>query len=349
MKKKLIMRITDRTEIKKILVISIKYLGDLVVQTPAFKSLRAAYPDARIILMLRKEFQSLFYNSPLFDYLIPVDFTIKNLKGLARLKEEKKIVSLLRSYKFDAVINMQAGDRYTLWAWLSGAKYRIAPQKQSLHYLNNINVNVEEDTISYLDYYLKIIEAFDIPAITRETEIYINDTYHEWAIKFFNDNNLQNKIVIGIHPGASMRSKMWHWKNYSALIDQLSIHQKVKIILFCGPKEKEIVSHILNSFTNPLIVADTSDDINKLSALMTKCSLCLTNDSAARHLSVAVKTTTLSLIPADYVKCWDFYSEKNKHYSLIGKRVLSEKENKSYLDGITVESVHQKIKELLQL
>ncbi len=333
--------------IKKILIINTKYLGDLVVCTPAVKAIRNTYPAASISILVREEYKNVMAGNPNVDEILSFDFTVKKIRGWKRIKAELNFVKYLRSKKFDAVVSLQAGDRYAEWAFLSGAKIRVAPKKQSLSFLLTHKVGVYEDTISYMDYYLKIAEAFGAIADNKTTGFYLSNNFKEWASEFNSVNKISGEdILIGIHPGASEPSKIWPFENFIKLIELLTADGKVKIFLFAGPAEKKMLEKFRNAFEGRLILADTSNDIQQLAWLISECKLFIANDSGARHIAAALKVKTLTLFPQDKSSCWKFYSEKEGHYFILGKRNIADSKN-MYLDGIKVETVYNKAQQIL--
>lgn len=342
----------DHQQIRQILVINLKWLGDLIVSTPVFKTLRKDYPHSNICAMVRKEYETVLRANSHIDEIIPFDYAIRRLTGWKRLREELHWMKKLRAKHFDAVISLHPGDRLALWAWLSRARYRVAPRKQSFGYLYNIRVDVEEDTKSYLEYYLDIVSAFDTTPVTRQTEFVVSDPVEEWAGQFLQQQGIAPEhVVIGVHPGASEPSKIWPAENFAELIERLLMYPNLKIILFQGPNEKAIVSKISSLMSTAPFVADTSDNVEQMAALMKRCNLCIVNDSGARHLAVAVNAPTLTFFPADRLTTWQFYAEEDKHYVLVGNRVEASESRISspFLDSITVDDAFNKVRDILQL
>ncbi len=333
---------------QKILVINAKYLGDLIVCTPALRALRRSFPGASVSILVREEYKNVLKGNPNIDEIISFDFSIKKIKGLQRIRTEFRFIKLLRHKKFDAVISLQAGDRYAEWSFLSGAKIRVAPKKQNLSFLVTNKVEVYEDTISYLDYYLKIVEGFGAARSGMETEFYLDENQDAHAQQFILKNTIKDEnLLIGIHPGASEPSKIFPFPKFVKIIEKLLVDPKAKVILFVGPAEKKVINEMSNIFNERVIVADTSGNIQYFAALLSLCKLFIANDSGVRHVSAALKIPTITLFPEDKISCWKFYDEEMKQYFLVGKRNFNDTKN-PFLDSIDIETVYQKAREILQ-
>ncbi|PKL81525.1 MAG: hypothetical protein CVV24_14820, partial [Ignavibacteriae bacterium HGW-Ignavibacteriae-3] len=200
----------------KILIVNTKFLGDLIVSTPGFRSLRKKYPDAEIVLLVRKGYEDAVRNNPNINRIIPFDFGLKSRGVFSRIAGEIKFIRQIRNEKFDAVISLHPGDRIAFLSWFSNAKIRIAPRKQSFNYLFNVLVDVEEDSISYLSYYNKLITAFTKEDVKGKPEFPVITADAKWAEEFFLSKGIrENDFIIGVHPGASEPTKIWPAQNFS--------------------------------------------------------------------------------------------------------------------------------------
>ena len=187
----------------KILVINIKYLGDLIVCSPGLRALRKTNPNDEIVFLLRKGFEDCLSSNPNIDRIISFDPSLKGNKGISKFIGGLKFIKQIHDEKFDVVIALHAGDRTALWTWFSNAKIKVGPAKQSFGSIFTNQVDVEEDSISYLDYYNKIFSAFTGSIDSSKTEFFISENDDAWALGFTKSNLQQDKKkLIAIHPGA---------------------------------------------------------------------------------------------------------------------------------------------------
>ena len=336
----------------KILVINIKFLGDLIVSTPGLRALRKAKPQDEIVFLLRKGFVDVLADNPNIDRIITFDPGMKGNSGLQKFNQGIEFIKKIRDEKFDVVIALHPGDRIAFWSWFSGAKLSIAPRKQSFGFLFNKPVYVEEDSISYLEYYNKIFESYIGKIDSTKTEFFIPEKDETWADNFLADSNVKtDNILIGIHPGASEPTKIWQSKNFVELINRLRENENIKVLLIEGPQDKNVFEEIKDKLDNQDFILFQSTCITKTAALIRKCNLFITHDTGTRHLSVAVETPVLALLPEDNLKYWNFYNQNDLHYYLIGKRYIPDQNSggNAFLDGITVDEVYGKACEILKL
>ena len=85
---------------KRILVVKLDHLGDVILATPVFSNLRQAYPNAelhaltgtwsRVILERHPDVSTIFdYNSPAFSRTGAIDYTKAGIPALPRIASSK--------------------------------------------------------------------------------------------------------------------------------------------------------------------------------------------------------------------------------------------------------------------
>lgn len=307
---------------QNILIINLKYLGDLLVATPVYRMIREFFPDATITLLLQKGLEQAVDQNPNVDKFFSAElWGLRKLKGLKRLREELLFLRELRQKRFDTVIALHPTDRLVFWAYLSGASCRMGPKKQSFSFLLTHPVDVEEESKSYLEYYLDIGRAFvGREPSSKQTEYFLQPATETWAEHFVLQHRLNNKkYLIGIHPGASIPRKRWPLAKYAELVDELLGHGDFQVLVFQGPQEEQLVEELDSMTKHHPVIAKTSSDLYQLAALMKKCNLVICNDSGPRHLAAAVGTKTLTLFSYEKLLAWRVYSEEQGHFVVTGK------------------------------
>jgi ADP-heptose:LPS heptosyltransferase len=340
----------------KILVVALKFMGDLIVAAPSIEALRRKFPACHLTVLLRKGLEEIFLYNQAVDEVLSFDYlAVRKLRGRSRLAVELSWARAIRRRRFDIVISLQPGDRFAWWAWLGGSRMRVGPKKQPFGYLFNVRVDVEEGGLDFREYYGKMIEA--VGADTRQTSFRYDypSEADEWAEAFFPDHqiNLSNTI-IGIQPGSRDPVKLWPAENFIQLTECLMEMPRTDVILIKGPNEAESIEKFKQMSMSRLVVADCSSHISYLAAVLKRCRLYIGNDSGPRHLAAAVGTPTLTLMHSAKLKTWKVYDESEGHFILTDKvenpesdRAYHDSSTINTLSSISVDEVVEKVRQIL--
>jgi ADP-heptose:LPS heptosyltransferase len=119
------MKTFRKEEIKRILVVRLRFIGDVLLTTPLLKNLKTALPEAKIYYLTEKAPARILDCNPNVSGIIELE------KG--SILEMLRTVKKIRMLKFDLAIDIFGNPRSSLLTAFSGAKYRAgAGAKQRL-------------------------------------------------------------------------------------------------------------------------------------------------------------------------------------------------------------------------
>jgi heptosyltransferase-3 len=340
----------------KILVVALKFMGDLIVAAPSIESLRRRFPACHVTILLRKGLEEIFLYNQAVDEVLSFDYpTVRKLRGWSRLAVELSWVRAIRRRRFDFVVSLQPGDRFAWWAWLGGSHMRVGPKKQPFGFLFNIRVDIEEGRLDFREYYSKMIEALGVDVCQATLRYTYPLEADEWAEGILKDHHIDpSRRVIGIHPGSRDPVKLWPAENFLQLAEGLKRLPGTEMLLLQGPNEAETIERLKHMSSSTFIIADCSPRISYLAAILKRCRLYIGNDSGPRHLAAAVGTSTLTLMHSAKLKTWKIYEESQGHFVLTDKvenaeseRAFQEASTINTLSSISVDEVFEKVRQIL--
>src|SRR4029077_19431350 len=100
-----------------LLIIKLRYIGDVLLATPTVRAIKAARPDVRVTMMVNRGTEDVLSGNPDMDEIVILD------KG--SLAAQWRFIAGLRGRQFDTVIDLTDGDRSAFLTWISGAPVRI--------------------------------------------------------------------------------------------------------------------------------------------------------------------------------------------------------------------------------
>src|SRR5437588_11434896 len=96
----------------RVLVITLRRLGDVLLTTPLIRSIRRGFPNGTVHVLLFRGCEGMLSGNPDIDEVITT-------AARPSLRETLSLAARLFR-RYDLVVSTQAGDRPTLLAWLAG-------------------------------------------------------------------------------------------------------------------------------------------------------------------------------------------------------------------------------------
>lgn len=298
----------------KILVIALSGIGDALMFTPALKILKQELSNSEIdVLVMFGGAKDIFKNNPNVNKLIHFNFlnegAIRSLKFVFSLRK-----------KYDVTINVYPSNRkeYNLISFLIGAKKRVAVEylrmnKQNFGWLNNITIK-ENDSLHNVQTNIRMIEKLLDKKIPEEPklELFLTQEDLNYAKSFLQENKIsENDFIIGIHPGcATLKNhikRRWEPEKFSQLSNELIKKYSAKILIFGGPDESKLKEEVKRNIQSDRVITIETNTLSQSSAIMKRCNLFITNDSALMHIASSLNLPVVVIIGptnVNYIHPW---------------------------------------------
>ncbi|MBU0959651.1 MAG: glycosyltransferase family 9 protein [Nanoarchaeota archaeon] len=278
---------------RKILVISLGGIGDLIMATPMIKSLKAHYPKSKIdLLLFPYGGKEVLENSKYIeDTYIYVDrnhtLTKKRPSIIKSFSSTLSLLLKLRAERYDLTISVipSSSNKLALLAKIIGAKKRIG--FDSKYYTSKIKIDPKSHKV---DNNLSLLSLLKIPQNDRKQYFHIGKENELRAVDFIMKHGLKNKKIVGIHPGSYWKrtGRQWGADNFAELADALNIKKDVKVLFVIGPSEKGIEKEIRRLMkTEPILINDQS--LKDTAAIIKNCVCFIGNDSGITHMAEALE------------------------------------------------------------
>jgi ADP-heptose:LPS heptosyltransferase len=288
--------------IQNILVIKWGAVGDIVTSTPALKALRSGFPRAHISLLGNELARQIVPPGTLIDSLVPFD---AEEPSSASALSHARLVRQLREKKFDLAVNLRwNSERSGIFAFLSGARYRVSCVRGASSKLYNIRVPHPGKDYHEIDRNLDIVRAIGIPADDKTPFVHRTPEEKGWAADFFQKHGLQRETTIGIHPGASGPNKAWMPERYIEVARRLIQKYDARILLTWGQGERVLVEKMAAKLGLASIISDETKTIGALASLIERCGLYLSNCTGPMNVATAVGTPTVAILGSAHPEEW---------------------------------------------
>jgi ADP-heptose:LPS heptosyltransferase len=280
-------------------------LGDLLVSVPAWRSLRAGFPDAEITLI---------------GLPWAVDFARRFAGYIDRFVEfgghpgiaeaplvpdvSVRFVAAQRAYGYDLAIQMHGSGR------TSNAVVAAFGARATVGYY--------EDTPSpdltwgapYPRDQHEVVRALGLARLLGCPD---RGTHLEFPVLPEDDAEADallrplagsDRPWVGVHAGASAPSRRWPPAHFAAVADALAARHGAAIVLTGGPDETAVAAAVAGQMHAPALNLAGRTTVGGLAAVIARLDLFVSGDTGPMHLAAAVGTPSVAVFGPGDVRGW---------------------------------------------
>ena len=252
--------------IKKILVIKLRHIGDVLLSVPVFRALRENFPEAHITALVNSGTEEALETSPFINEIIAFDRSIKKMNFPQKYTKEISFLRMIRRKGFDMAVDLTGGDRAAITSFVSGATYRLAHDIRGgfwgkRHFYTHLaEKNNNQHTVLQN---LEIVKQFGVKTDNLSVNLFIPEDARVFVKKVFEKNGI-NKIkttplcpplkrgefkggvfsegnakVVHVHPTSRWLFKCWRDEYMAAVINWLT-DRGIIVIVTSAPDKREM-------------------------------------------------------------------------------------------------------------
>jgi ADP-heptose:LPS heptosyltransferase len=272
---------------RRILLIQLRAIGDVILTTPAIRVLRRRFPEARIDFLANAAPAEALENNPHLNEVLIYPYSPNDAAGL--LRQGLK----LRQKRYDVVIDFLGTAATALLTRFSGAPVRVGYRLRFRRILyTHHEIGYRGDIYNALTKF-SLLRPLGIQDEELAPEMFVPAEAEGWAKEYFYRTGLANQSVIALAPQAKRLRRRWPGDGFAAVANWLQ-DQEHRIILIWAPGEREYVESVAKMISpEPAISPQTS--LMQSAALMKRCRLLVCNCGGAKHVAVAVGTPTFTI------------------------------------------------------
>jgi heptosyltransferase-1 len=278
--------------IKKIAIVKLSAMGDIIHAMVALQFIKKKYPDLIIDWFVEKAFSDILQHNPHINAIYPI-----HLKSIKTKKTELfSQIALIKTYSknnYDLVIDAQGLIKSALVSKLLGkniagfSKNSIREKMASLLYKNKVEIAYDKNAI---------IRNAKVLSEPLEFEITEEEIINKEPFLFFENENPiieeylhsdKKNIVCVI--GASWISKMYSKEKFIHIINALDENS---LVVWGNEFEHTIAEYIASKSVAKVL---PKIDLNTLKALISKADLVIGNDTGPTHIAWALNVPSITL------------------------------------------------------
>ncbi len=290
-------------KIKKILVIRLMSLGDVILSTPALSALKSHFRNAEISMLVDDAFSdAILEHQALTQVFALPRRQMRKLPFMARMREEVKWFQKIRGEKFDLVVDLQNTPRSMWYTLFSGVPLRVGLGHRKRGFAYNYRVYPENRYAVEVN--LDPVRALGAPVTDKRLRVVLRPEAEQKVEKFLKAQGIEKgDKLVAFHVGGGWPAKFWPASYFQQLAWLIQQENTSKIVLLQGPKEEQVVPQIAAGMRQrPLVAKDFS--IQETGALLKRCSILVTDDTGPMHLGLALQVPTIGLFGQEYKDLW---------------------------------------------
>ncbi len=278
----------------KIAVLRANGLGDFMFVLPALHALRAAYPEAEIVLLgllWHREFLSP-RPSPV-DRVIPVPIS-KGIREEAGVEEDDceldAFFASMRNEKFDIALQMHGGGRYS-------NPFVLALDARVTAGLKTPDAAPLDLSMPYIYFQPEVLRYLEVVGLVGATPVTL-----EPAVSVIEDDiqeslsvlTATDRPLVAFAPGAGDGRRRWPAEKFAVVADRLA-EKGARVVVPGVSAEEAVIEAMLRNMKSPAENLCNRLSMGGLAGLLSRCSLVVGNDSGPLHLAKAVGTATVGV------------------------------------------------------
>ncbi len=280
---------------RRILLVCTQRIGDVLLTTPLLRSLKRAWPEAQLDVLVLPGTQGALEGNPDVTHIIALPQRVSFAGKLAQLR------GLWRRY--DLAVSPLATDRARLFCWAAG-RHRVGLLAASGEHLKALLLD-QWARFDDLDTHtvvmgLRIAELLGIPPCAE-----VVPPQAPWEPVAAKLGAPAERPFAVLHPYPKFNYKMWTTAGWVALAQHLQT-RGLDVVLTGGPEtaEREYAESIARRCARPGVLNLAGQlSLGETAELIRRARLFVGPDTAVTHIAAATGTPTLALFgPSNPVK-----------------------------------------------
>jgi lipopolysaccharide heptosyltransferase III len=291
----------DSLATRRIGVFKFKNIGDVLLMTPALRALRETFPKADITAIVNDFSAPMLEGDPHINRVLPYPRRNKSRSLAEWLRVEGAFLKEIRRLDLDTTIDFTTADRAACYSLLSRAKTRVAYRGRwsSLSWKSlafNRIVPKPPRLMHHVERDLQLVrEGLGATTADQSLCLRLPDKALAWARQELAP--FQGKSTVHVHPVARWLYKCWDDRRMAEVIDWLERQRGAKVILTCGPEEREgrRARMIVGICKSKPVTYLGNISLLQLGAISALSNCFFGVDSAPMHIAAAVNVPVIAL------------------------------------------------------
>jgi len=290
----------SKKEKKRILVIQLAKIGDLVCTTPVFREIKRVYPEAHLTLLVSAGTRDIVKNNPRIDDLVSLN-DYRGVQGRFRL------IQKIKEEDYDWVLNLSSMNMFinALGFWAQIPNRVISTHKGAgemaalLALFNNYRFEFKAHT-SLARHHLALLKILGVEGVSETREIFITNEEEKKASNFLRNYNLDKEdLLVGMSCTSMLPFRQWDFEKFANLADLFIEKMGAKVIFIGSAGDAAKNEKTQKLMRNHSVNAAGKFSLSELSAFLKKLKLFISMDTGPIYMANAVGVPVVNIVGPD--------------------------------------------------
>ncbi|MBI4468988.1 MAG: glycosyltransferase family 9 protein [Acidobacteria bacterium] len=292
-------------DIRNVLLVRLRSIGDTVLMTPCLTALRAWRGDLKVSVLLEKTSAPLLHGHPGIDELIVVNRALNQWHDAV---ERVRLIKRLRKQGYDLAVNLHGGTTSTFLTYATGAALKVGYRDYQYSFLLNRRAPPpdqiwQKPEIHSVEQQLGLLKWLGVPVDpVPQASLHPSEAAKSHLTRRLARAGLRGPFVL-MHPAATLEGKRWSSTKFAQVVRHLSNRHGLPTALVAAPHEGHILDAI-KGFAGVPTFTFTDLPLQELVAISSMARLFIGNDSGPAHVAAAMRCPTVVVFGASNPIVW---------------------------------------------
>lgn len=287
--------------IRKILLIQLGDIGDVVWTTPGIRAVKNSIPGSKVSIMVKEHFGGLLEADPSIDKI----FEIKRYHGniFQQTAGHLSFLKQIRKERFDLAVDLRLGDRGAFMAFATGA-----PMRMTMHHTEGLpwwrNMLFTHAAIpadlpperGAAEQSLRILRVLGMDTNDKIPRLWVSDSIKKRIQEILFQGKADGLTHwITINPFSRWQYKEWVDTRWVEIINWLWKDFAIPALIIGSPEERQRAETLIRGCEAKVFNFAGLTTLAELAGLLSQSLLHIGVDSAAPHIAAATGVPTVTI------------------------------------------------------
>ena len=276
-------------ELRRILLIRLSSLGDILLMTPLLNLLRTTCPQAQIDVLIKAEYRDLLRVHPGITRLLTFDSRQPLLRTLRGLRVDR----------YDLALDLHCTPRSQVLLRGLRARRKLTYNKQVLRraLLVRLGWNTLQRMTPVPEFYTAPLRRLGLTGRLGAPTMHLDpESMEAMQVRIARSlPDAPDQPLLAVAPGARWPTKRWPVERFAAAAQELAREKQAVVVILGGPDEAQLAHELCGKLDVPVINGAGTLPLMDSAALLSRCRLLISNDSGLMHMATALQVPVVAI------------------------------------------------------